>query len=207
MIDYWQLTVGCQLLTCLPGAGGDPAFPAFLPFRCWRCPAGGVLCLSPAAPAFSFLSCPHPPQPPSPPGKGEIFSFFMQGASPLASPGLNPGGTGAGAHITRWRGACPAGCRLTLPFRNPQGGVPCLPPAPAAFSLPSCPHPPPPFPAGRGSPKVYFAGGYRPRHPGIRPLAALTEPAKQMPGGRLRAAPEQGRVSRAGGGLARLVAG
>ena len=29
------------------------------------------------------------PQPPSPPGKGEVFSFLMQGASPLASPGLN----------------------------------------------------------------------------------------------------------------------
>ena len=38
--------------------------------------------MSPAYPAFGFLSCPHPPQPPSPPGKGEIFSLFRRGRSP-----------------------------------------------------------------------------------------------------------------------------
>ena len=47
-------------------------------------------------PAYPAFSCPLSPRPPSPAGKGEIFSFLMQGASPLASPGLNPGGTGAG---------------------------------------------------------------------------------------------------------------
>ena len=52
-------------------------------------PVGGLPCLSPANPAFSFLCCPHPPAP-LPSGKGEIFCFLMQGASPLASPGLNP---------------------------------------------------------------------------------------------------------------------
>ena len=52
-------------------------------------PAGGVLSLSPAAPAFGLLCCPHPPAP-LPGGKGGIFCFLMQGASPLASPGLNP---------------------------------------------------------------------------------------------------------------------
>ena len=36
-------------------------------------PAGGLPSLSPAAPAFSFLSCPLSPRPPSPVGKGEIF--------------------------------------------------------------------------------------------------------------------------------------
>ena len=51
-------------------------------------PAGGVPSLSPAAPAFSLLCCPHPPAP-LPGGKGGIFCFLMQGASPLASPGLN----------------------------------------------------------------------------------------------------------------------
>ena len=50
---------------------------------------GGVPSWSPAYPAFSLLLCPHPPYPPSPPGKGEIFSFLMQGASPLASPELD----------------------------------------------------------------------------------------------------------------------
>ena len=88
-------------------------------------PAGGVPSLLPVYPAFGLLCCPHPPAP-LPAGKGEIFCFLMQGASPLASPGLNPGGTGAGARITRWRAACPAGCRLTLPFRNPQGWLALL---------------------------------------------------------------------------------
>ena len=43
------------------------------------------------------------------------------------------------------------------------------------------PIPPTPFPAGRGRLKVYFAGGYRPRHPGIKPSTALTAPATQAP--------------------------
>ena len=50
--------------------------------------------MSPAYPAFSLISFPHPPTP-LPGGKGEIFCFLMQGASPLASPGLNPGDTGS----------------------------------------------------------------------------------------------------------------
>ena len=71
----------------------------------------------------------------------------------------------------------------TLPCRNPAGAClfGCLPAF--YFSFVSAPIPPTPFPAGRGRFKVYFAGGYRPRHPGIRPLAALTEPPKQAPGG------------------------
>ena len=71
--------------------------------------------LSPAYPAFSLFSCPLSPRPPSPPGKGEIFSFLMQGASPLASPGLNPGGTGAGG-VSRAGGGVPSEsptCRKT----------------------------------------------------------------------------------------------
>ena len=52
-------------------------------------PAGGVPSLLPVYPAFGLLCCPHPPAP-LPAGKGEIFCFLMQGASPLASPGLNP---------------------------------------------------------------------------------------------------------------------
>ena len=44
---------------------------------------------SPACPAFSLLSFPHPPAP-LPGGKGENQGYFMQGASPLASPGAEP---------------------------------------------------------------------------------------------------------------------
>ena len=55
---------------------------------------GGVLSLSPAYPAFSLLYRPLSPQPAlaersSPAGKGETKVIFMQGASPLASPGLD----------------------------------------------------------------------------------------------------------------------
>ena len=107
--------------------GFAPCIPAPEPARHWlslRCrnPAGGAggwlpdnLALpvpgggarrfwSPAYPAFSLLFCPHPPDP-LPGGKGGIFSFLMQGAKPLASPGLNPGGTGAGGEPRTQRGA------------------------------------------------------------------------------------------------------
>ena len=57
-----------------------------LPFRT---PQGGLPSLSPACPAFSLLSFPHPPAP-FPAGRGRDYSFFMQGASPLASPGAEP---------------------------------------------------------------------------------------------------------------------
>ena len=49
--------------------------------------------MPPADLAFSLPFCPIPPTP-FPVGKGEIFGFLMQGAPPLAFPGLNPGGTG-----------------------------------------------------------------------------------------------------------------
>ena len=59
-----------------------------------------------------------------------------------------------------------------------KGGVPFFSPPYPAFSFLYCPHPPSPLPRrGRGRLKVYFAGGYRPRHPCIRPPAALARPA------------------------------
>ena len=68
-----------RIRECGEAGGGDG----------WRLPF-----LSPVYLAFSVLPCPHPPNP-LPGGKGEIFCFLMQGASPLASPGMNPGGTGS----------------------------------------------------------------------------------------------------------------
>ena len=60
------------------------------------CSVGDVLSLSPVATAFNWFSCPLSPRPPSPLGKGEIYSYLMQGAPPLASPGgLNLRGAGS----------------------------------------------------------------------------------------------------------------
>ena len=93
---------------CIPGAwagrgtgkGGEPrARRGACPLRggvrgASRCPAGGVPGWLPAKPPFSLLFCAHPPNP-LPGGKGEILGYFMQGASPLASPGLNLYGAGS----------------------------------------------------------------------------------------------------------------
>ena len=144
------------------GGGRLPTLPC-------RNPAGGLLSLSPASPAFSFLFCPHPPDPPSPPGKGETKGYFMQGASPLASPGLNPGGIGfscgkrvpAGLRLLRGGvgvalrcpegGARGGGRPPTLPCRNPAGGLPFWSPAcPFTLALILPPSPRPPSPPGKG---------------------------------------------------------
>ena len=100
----------------------------------------------------------------------------MQGASPLASPGLNPGGTGFSFGRRCPRGACPRGCRLALLCRYPRGAYlsPRLPTLP--FVCRFSPIPPTPFPAGRGSFKVYFAGGFAPGTPATGWEAALAFP-------------------------------
>ena len=84
------------------------------------------------------------------------------------------------------QGAEPARHWLSLPLWKIKGGVPSLSPAAPAFNLLSCPlSPRPPSPAGKGETKSLFRRGLRPRHPCIRPFAAFTEPAKQVPAGRL----------------------
>ena len=81
----------------------------------------------------------------------------------------------------------------TCPCRPLRGGLPSLPLANPAFSLLWRPHPPAPFPAGRGSPKVYFAGGLRPRTPAFNPRGAVQTLASRWPGqGRPAAAGRKG---------------
>ena len=55
-------------------------------------------------------------------------------------------------------------------------------PAYPAFGMLFCPHPPDPLPGGKGENITLFRRGLRPRHPGIKPPAALTAPAEQVPG-------------------------
>ena len=62
--------------------------PALQARRALAAPCGGRAFFV-ACPAFSLLYRPLSPQPPSPAGKGETKVIFMQGASPLASPGLD----------------------------------------------------------------------------------------------------------------------
>ena len=100
----------------------------------FRSPAGVcLLCRLLPLPLVCFL--PPSPRPPSPVGKGEIFGFLMQGAPPLASPGLNPRSTGSIGGL-----APPAPLRL-----SPDGiGFFCRV---SAFLSPS---PLPPSPVGKG---------------------------------------------------------
>ena len=66
--------------------------------------------MPPTAPAFSLIYCPIPPTRARralfPSGEGGDQGYFMQGASPLASPGLNPGGTGTGEANHSSGGVC-----------------------------------------------------------------------------------------------------
>ncbi len=155
-------------------------------FRAWRgvfagaCPsapcvvsgAQGMacfLCRLPTLPLACFLSPIPPPalaERSSPPGKGETFSFLMQGASPLASPGLNPGGIYSPSKTGTQRRACPCVAGGGGRWRCPRGGVLSLSPAYPAFSLLSFPHPPDPLPLrGRGRLLVFLCKGLRPLHP------------------------------------------
>ncbi len=94
----------------------------------------------------------------------------MQGASPLASPGLNPGGTGAGGEPRALRGACLPCRRPALPLWYPAGGVSALSPSYPSFSFVFAPIPPTPFPSGKGGDlRLFYARGFAPCIPGAEP--------------------------------------
>ena len=90
----------------------------------------------------------------------------MQGASPLASPGLD--------RLRHW---------LTLSLWHPAGVLLSLSPAYPAFSLLSCPpFPQPPSPVGKGETLGYFyARGFAPCIPKAGRGTALAVPAVQVP--------------------------
>ena len=79
--------------------------------------------------------------------------------------------------------------RLSPPLWCSAGGLPFSSPANPAFGLLSCPLSPRPAlaerssPVGKGETISLFRRGLRPRHPCIRPFAALTVFAMRAPGG------------------------
>ena len=179
--------------------------------------------LSPAYPAFSLLSCPLSPQPPSPAGKGETLDYFMQGAPPLASPRLNPGGTGSTCRCRRLNGGVPPALLARRALAVPGGGLPSLSPADHAFSLLSCPlFPRPPSPAGKGEIFCFLMQGASPlASPGLnlrfaaKPteflyLERCRQPRRGGTGGeelrRLRWSSPPGQIEQVPRGLAFLVA-
>ena len=161
----------------------------------FRCSAGACLLCRRLPLPLVCLSAPIPPTP-FPAGRGRFFCFLMQGAPPLAFPGLNPRGTGyflpcqcffapiprppsqweGGDQSYFMQGASP----LASPGLNPRGtgsiggagapGTPAAKPARHWLFLPrqcfSVPIPPTPFPAGRGRPKLFHARGSAPCIPG-----------------------------------------
>ena len=146
---------------CIPGAGRGAA----LGKGANHAPGGGVPGWLPAKPPFSLLFCPPHPPDPLPGGKGETKVILCKGLRPLHPRGWAGRGTGKGGEPrARW-GACPLQGRVrgAPGARRRACPVGCLPTLPLLYFL--APIPPSPFPAGRGRFFVYFAGGYRPRHP------------------------------------------
>ena len=129
---------------------------------------GGFPSLSPAASAFRLLFYLLSPRPPSR-REGGDQGYFMQGASPLASPRLNPRGTGSTCRCRRLNGGVPPALLARRALAVPGGGLPSLSPAAPAFSLLFCPHPPYPLPGGKGETKVILCKGLRPLHPRAEP--------------------------------------
>ena len=122
--------------------------PPALPPRClvgWRGCFGRL-----PTPPLVYFPAPYPPNPLPRWGRGRFFCFLMQGASPLAFPGLS------GAR--HW---------LDLPVRHSAGGLLSCLPANPAFGFLFCPLSPlPPFPSGEGGDFfVFLCKGLRPLHP------------------------------------------
>ena len=106
----------------MPGVPGAPGLNPGGIYRPCRCGTrGGLACFAVRLPCLGFAFLPLSPQPPSPAGKGETYSFLMQGASPLASPALD-----RLRHLQNLPSRCPAEGLprrhwLDLPIRHSTG--------------------------------------------------------------------------------------
>ena len=150
------------------------------------CPAGGLPSLPSAAPAFTFFFAPYPPSPLPRWGRGEIFSFLMQGAVAPCIPTSVPN---AFRH-TGWfaadggrlsvaeglaTGASGALLRLAVPEGAPMPGA-------VSFFLPSYKSFAP-FPHGKGGTfRFILSGGCAPGTPRLCRAVSGT-------GGRISPAP------------------
>ena len=130
------------------GVGGAQGFwsPAYL---ATVVPGGGRMGFGcPLTLPLVFFSAPIPPTP-FPSGEGGDFRLFYARGSAPCIPGAERGAALAEPAVQETEGGRRGfGCPLTLPLA-------CFP----------APIPRPPSPPGKGGILLYFAGGYRPRHP------------------------------------------
>ena len=159
--------------------------------RCGSVGKHGGFCFF-SFPAVSMISCPPSPRPPFPlRGRGSLKVYFAGGFAP-GTPALNRLRHLQTLPYRTRRVACPAGRRLALPL--------------ALFLSPI---PPSPLPLrGRGSPKVYFAGGFAPGTPALNRLRHLqTLPYRNPAGGLPGRSPGRRALAVPSGWFARQVAG
>ena len=119
------------------------------------------------------------------------------------------GGWRNGAFVHFAVEVCRFGRRLDLPPLYPAGDAPALPPvAPLPLACWPAPYPPSPLPRrGRGSPKVYFAGGFAPGTPALNRLRHLQNLPLLYPAGACPAGhPPDSAAAVPGGGLTFFVA-
>ena len=157
--------------------GFAPCIPRAEPGRHWlslpyTCPRGGRAFFAAYLRCLLFLFCPPSPKGkdiPPPPSRreGGDHKLVLPGASPLASPGLNPGGAGRPRRT-----------------RAPVEGVLSLSPAYTAFSIFSAPIPPPPSQREGGDHKLVLPGATAPGTPALNCLRRLQSQRNRHSGGR-----------------------
>ena len=154
----------------------------------WCLQGACLLCRPPTVP-FACFPAPYPPDPLPQRGRGRPRLFHARGFAPCI-PAPEPE-----AALARRALAVPAGVHRGLVAGSTcspcprRGGLPGWSPAAPAFTFFSAPYPPSPrsqsaLPRrGRGSPKVYFAGGFAPGTPAFNRLRHLQNLPSRYPAG------------------------